>query len=121
MAGVRVGTGRGQVRPEVGPGAREAGHREVVVAVGAGVGAVGGGRVAGEGGQGVARPRQSHPVGLHHCVVPGQGQVTASHGAVTINLTDKAVSFPLWLQTLDGYNLVTADSLAVSGAGGRLR
>ena len=102
MAGVRVGTGRGQVRPEVGPGAREAGHREVVVAVGAGVGAVGGGRVAGEGGQGVARPRQSHPVGLHHCVVPGKGQVTASHGAVTINLTDKAVSL-----FLSGYKLGT--------------
>ena len=51
----------------------EAGHREVVFTVGAGVGAVGGGRVTREGGQGVARPGEGGPVCLHH-----QGQVTAS-------------------------------------------
>ena len=63
VTGVRVGAGCGHVVP-AHPG--EAGHREVVVTVGAGVGAVGGGRVTRQGGQGVARPGEGGPVCLHH-------------------------------------------------------
>lgn len=113
MAGVRVRAGCGHV---VTAHTGEAGHGEVVVTVGAGVGAIGGGRVAREGGQGVAGPGEGGPVCLHHLCVPGQGQVTASlvpgHNK---SPTGAVCLFPLWLQTLDGYNLVTADSPAVSG------
>lgn len=110
VAGVRVRTGCGHV---VTAHTGEAGHGEVVVTVGAGVGAVGGGRVAREGGQGVAGPGEGGPVCLHHLCVPGQGQVTASlvpgHNK---SPTGRSVSF------LSGYKLETVTTLGHSGQPG---